>query len=362
MEKSEIALSRLSLIELEQLLSHLPKYRAKQIHKWILKGADSFDKMTDIPLLLQKELKDNYSLFSSNVVSCHANEGGNIRADSAIKAVIALKDGQKIESVLLNDGKKRYTACISTQAGCPAGCVFCKTGTLRFKRNLESYEITEQFFHLLSICGAQSTERNQNEHIISSIVIMGMGEPLLNPENLKKAVSVFTDSEGINFSKRRITVSTCGICGNLFDIAQNGPYVRLAFSLVTADEPLRNRLVPISKSNPLAEIKKALVLFQKNGGGRITLEIPLLGGINTSEKDASSIAQFAGGLVTVVNIIPWNPVAGLMFEGGLLREPQRMETANFIHMLESKKLKVTTRIHKGRGVCGACGQLGEISD
>ena len=366
MEESKTVLSHLSLYELEQQLSHIPRYRAKQIHKWIIKGADSFDKMTDIPLSLQNELKESFIPISSRIVSCHndpPSKSENKITGDAIKAVIALRDESRIESVLLSDGKERYTACISTQAGCPAGCVFCKTGTLRFKRNLEVYEIVEQFSHLQNICSSVfGEERSQYEHVIGSIVVMGMGEPLLNLENLKKAISIFTDSQGINFSKRRITVSTCGICESLCDIAKNGPYIRLALSLVTSDEKLRERLVPISKSNPLSEIKKILLLFQENGGGRITLEVPLLGGINTREKDAVSIAEFADGLVTVINIIPWNPVAGLEFEGKPLREPERKEKMDFINMLEKRKLKVTTRFRKGRNVSGACGQLGSVSE
>jgi 23S rRNA (adenine2503-C2)-methyltransferase len=189
---------------------------------------------------------------------------------------------------------------------------------------------------------------------------MGMGEPLLNLEELRKAITVFTHPAGMNFSKRRITVSTCGICGGLSDIANNGPFIRLALSLVTADEPLRQKLMPVSAANPLEKIKQALCTFQRNGGGRITLELPLLGGINTRAKDALSVAQFAKGIDTVVNIIPWNPAAGLEFEGTLLREPEKKETEDFVKLLESHGLKVTMRHRKGRNVMGACGQLGEV--
>ncbi|MCL2809405.1 MAG: 23S rRNA (adenine(2503)-C2)-methyltransferase, partial [Treponema sp.] len=191
-------------------------------------------------------------------------------------------------------------------------------------------------------------------------VIMGMGEPLLNLENLREAISFFCDPHGMNISRRRITVSTCGICDGLFDIARNGPYIRLALSLVTANTDLRQKLMPISKSNPLKKIKEALLLFQKKSKSRITLEIPLLGGINTSNKDACSIAEFAKGLDTVINIIPWNPVPDLLFEGKPLNEPDKKEVQDFIRMLEYQKLKVTKRLHKGRSIMGACGQLGNL--
>lgn len=342
------SLAGLNQKEIEELLSPLPKFRASQICKWILQGADSFDEMTNIPAALKTELKTRFNVYSSCITYCREDAG-------AKKVVISLKDESKIEAVLLNDDKKRLTACLSTQVGCPCACVFCKTGTLGLKRNLESGEIIEQFLHLMRIC-----EAKKNGHIIDNIVIMGMGEPLLNLENLRKALVFFSDSRGLNFSKRRITISTCGICEQLFNLAQNGPYTRLALSLTTADETLRAKLMPISGANPLKKIKEALLLFQKKGGSRITLEIPLLGGINTRESDAESIAGFAMGLETVINIIPWNPVEGLEFNGIPLKEPCGQEISNFISMLEKQNLKITMRLHKGQKIMGACGQLGSL--
>jgi 23S rRNA (adenine2503-C2)-methyltransferase len=187
---------------------------------------------------------------------------------------------------------------------------------------------------------------------------MGMGEPLLNLPQLRKAINIFTDSDGMNFSKRRITISTCGICDSLFDIAENGPFARLALSLTTADEVLRQKLMPVTKANPLHKTKEALILFQRKSSSRITLEIPLLGGVNTREKDALSIIEFAKGMDTVINIIPWNPVEGLEFEGKQLVEPEKKEIENFIDKLKNNGLKVITRYRKGRSIMGACGQLG----
>jgi 23S rRNA (adenine2503-C2)-methyltransferase len=342
-----------SLHELEKILSPLERFRILQIYKWITQGAINFEQMTDIPNSLRIELKTRFSLYSGSVVSCHDDS-------HAKKIAIKLHDGKKIESVLLNDGKNRLTACLSTQAGCPIKCVFCKTGSLGFYRNLESCEIAEQFLFLRNHAAIEKTENSlsKEEHIIDNIVIMGMGEPLLNLTELRKAITVFNDPQGMNFSKRRITISTCGITDGLFDIANNGPYVRLALSLATGDEKLRNKLIPASVSNPLEKIKEALILFQNKGGGRVTLEIPLLGGINTREKDALSIKKFAAGLDCIVNIIPWNPVNGLFLEGKPLHEPEKNETFNFKSKLESYGLKVTMRLHKGRTVMGACGQLG----
>ena len=344
------SLAGLSLPELEKLLSPLPRFRASQIYKWIIRGVKSFEQMTDIPNSLREELNSRFYIFSGSIVSCHDDTGTK-------KIAISLKDGLKIEAVLLQDSKNRYTACLSTQAGCPAGCVFCKTGSLGFSRNLDNTEITEQLLFLRTLIGTDD-EKNKDEHIIDNIVIMGMGEPFLNLTELRKSIAVITDKEGLNYSKRRITVSTCGICESLLDFAVNGPFVRLALSLTTADEHLRQKLMPVTKANPLQKVKEALVLFQKNSGGRITLEIPLLGGINTREKDAVFIADFAMGIDCVVNIILWNPVEGLVFEGKPLIEPDKKEVNDFIKKLESLGLKATTRFRKGRGVMAACGQLG----
>lgn len=345
-----IYLAGLSCKEIEEVLDTLPRFRAKQIFSWITRGVGDFEKMTNIPLEMQDELKSKYSVFSGTIDSVHDDK-------DAKKIVFALKDGSKIESVLLNDGKDRLTACLSTQVGCPVGCVFCKTGSMGFKRNLEPGEIVEQFLLLNSSAYSASLAPL---HEIKNMVIMGMGEPLLNTSNLRKALLFFINS--LNFSRRRITVSTCGINCGLSELAQNGPYIRLALSLTTADERLRKKLMPITKSNPLSEVKKALALYQKNSGNRITLEIPLLSGINTRGKDADCAAEFAQGLDCVVNIIPWNPVAGLSFKGEPLREPEKREVKDFIAKLESRGLKVTTRLHKGRKVAGACGQLGKTAN
>ena len=343
-------LAGLGIPEIEKLTS-LPRFRATQIYKWIIRGQSDFDKMTDIPNSLRDDLKSRFSIFSSAVDQTFDDAGTK-------KIVVSLNDGLKVEAVLLNDGKNRLTACLSTQAGCPVGCVFCKTGSLGFKRDLECAEIVEQFIFLHTLAAGENAAENKDKHIIGNIVVMGMGEPLLNLERLRMAIAFFTDRQGMNLSSRRITVSSCGIVPALFDLAENGPYVRLALSLVTADENLRKRLMPIAAANPLQKVKEALTIYQRKGGGRVTLEVPLLGSVNTRDEDAKCAAEFAKGIDTVVNIIPWNPAAGLEFEGSPIREPEKKETENFIRLLESRGLKVTMRLRKGRRVMGACGQLG----
>jgi 23S rRNA (adenine2503-C2)-methyltransferase len=335
------ALSGYPRQELIDRAAPLPSFRAVQIFKWIARGARSFSEMTDLSLDLRKELESRFSLYGSRIVARLSDP------DGTIKLQIALADGAGIEAVILHDGRGRGTACLSTQAGCPAGCVFCKTGALGFFRNLDSAEIVEQFLHIRSIDPA-----------VAHIVIMGMGEPLFNLTELRRALSVFTDPEGLGLSARRITVSTSGIVEGVRDLADRGPPLRLAVSLTTADPFLREALMPISRGNPLPALKEALIYYQRKQKGRITVEAVLLGGINTRREDAEALARFAAGLDLVVNLIPWNPVAGMEFQGLPLRTPSGGELERFMERLTGAGVKVTRRFRKGLGVSGACGQLG----
>jgi 23S rRNA (adenine2503-C2)-methyltransferase len=201
----------------------------------------------------------------------------------------------------------------------------------------------------------------KTEKEISHIVIMGMGEPLLNLSELRKAIDFFTDKKGLNISKRRITVSTCGIAKGILDLANNGPDIRIAISLTTAREELRQRLMPSSRENPLPVLQEALLEYQKKMKRRITLEMVLLRGLNTGVSDAKAAREFARGLDTVINLIPWNPVEGLEFEGLPLCAPTQKEIGDYAAALEKEGLKVTMRMKKGRGISGACGQLGSTT-
>jgi 23S rRNA (adenine2503-C2)-methyltransferase len=342
-DSSARVLSGLPFEELASLISPVPNFRAVQIFKWIAGGISGFEQMSNLPQTLRQELAQRFILRPRLSYEKHHGD------DDTIKIAIKFAGGAQVESVLLSDGSpgaERHTACLSSQAGCPCACVFCKTG-LGFSRNLYSEEIVEQFLLLREAAGS-----------ISNIVVMGMGEPLLNLTELRRALSVITSKQGMNFSGRRITVSTCGIAQGIKDIADNGPSVRLALSLTTADEALRRRLMPISAAQPLCKVKEALSHFQERGGGRITLEAVLLGGINTRNEDAAAMAEFAKNLDAVINIIPWNPVAGLEFDGKALRTPTASETEKFIRRLQDLGLNVTRRYRRGRSVTGSCGQLG----
>ena len=347
-------LSGLPLEEMENILKPLPRFRAAQIFKWISCGTTGFEEMSNLPQASRKELAEKFILRPPVTAEEHRGD------DGSVKLALRFADDVWAEAVLLTDGsgrrrlQGRRTVCLSTQAGCPAGCVFCKTGT-GFSRNLNSAEIVEQFLQLSKLAAPESPEPRP----VSNIVVMGMGEPLLNLTELRRALEVITCKKGIGFSKRRITVSTCGIVQGIADLADNGPAVRLALSLTTADEDLRQRLMPITASHPLNKVKDALLYFQERGGGRVTLEAVLLGGVNTRSEDARSIANFAEGLDAVVNLIPWNPVKGLEFEGKALCSPSQAEIETFTLELEKLGLNVTRRFRRGRGIMGACGQLGK---
>ncbi|MDR1353221.1 MAG: 23S rRNA (adenine(2503)-C(2))-methyltransferase RlmN [Treponema sp.] len=347
--KEKGVLAGYTLPELAELLSPLPRYRAGQIFSRIAGGAASFEEMTELPKPLRLELGEKYSVYSSEI-SARLTD-----SDGTAKLQITLHDGGKIEAVLLNDGSGRNTACLSTQAGCPMGCVFCKTGALAFKRNLLAAEIVEQFLFLRKTAAEAESGAGGG---ISNIVVMGMGEPLLNLGELRRAVAVITAKEGLGLSPRRITVSTSGIAAGIRDLAEKGPPIRLALSLTTADGELRERLMPVTRTNPLREVKAALEEYQKTENRRITLELVLLGGINTRRKDAEELGRFAGGLDVIVNLIPWNRVEGMSFEGRALQEPESGELAAFTEMLEKQGIAYTRRRRKGRGIGGACGQLG----
>ena len=319
----------------------VPEFRSRQIFSWIIKGAKDFSEMSSLPETLRQELALKFKLFSSSPGIVLKD------VDGSIKIQIILEDRNLIEAVILRDLEDRKTACISSQAGCAGSCIFCKTGTIGFKRNLRAKEIIEELLLL-----------KQKEAEISNLVIMGMGEPLLNLEELRKAINFFTADEGMGISKRRITLSTAGIVRGIMDLSDGGPDIRLALSLTSGRQHLREKLMPLAKANPLNLIKESLVYYQEKSKHRITLEVVLFKGINTCDEEARAIAEFAQGLNTVINLIPWNPIEGLSLDGQAFNPPSVKETNSFTAALEKHNLKVTLRTGKGGRINGACGQLG----
>ena len=326
--------------EITESLNLQQKFRGLQIFKWIGSGITSFDQMTNLSKDIRQMLSEKAVLRSSKVTQTLKDP------DGTIKLQITLSDGRAVETVLLTDKEGRKTACVSCQAGCAMKCAFCQTGTLGLARNLTPAEIVEQFLFLEQECGH-----------LDNIVFMGMGEPMMNLEGIRKAIAVLTDKRGRNLSGRRITLSTSGIIKGIYDLADNGPNIRLAVSLTTANEDLRTELMPVNKGNPLPELRKAIDYYAKKSGRRVTLEAALLAGKNTDKESAEKMISFAKGIDVNVNLIPWNPVATLPFT-----EPSNSEVHFFVNYLEKAGVNVTLRTKRGRKIGGACGQLGKTSE
>jgi 23S rRNA (adenine2503-C2)-methyltransferase len=334
----QVFLSGLDSREIAQACGLEESYRAKQLYSWIAKGASSFEAMTNLPQELRSLLEQRFGgLRSSSVSSALEDE------DGSLKLQIRLKDGAAVECVLLEDIEGRKTACLSSQVGCPMGCQFCRTGSLGFLRDLGPDEIMEQFYFL-----------KERRGFISNVVFMGMGEPLLNLRAVRKAVALLSDPEGIGMSLRKITISTSGIVPGILDLAEHGPRLRLAVSLTTADEALRTELMPVNKRWDLSALKAALLEYQAKTRERITLELVLLGDRNADRESAEKLLRWIGPLKAQVNIIPWNSVPGLPF-----KEPTKAQLKDFSEHLASRGLVCVQRMHRGRGVMGACGQLGD---
>lgn len=326
--------------EITESLNLQQKFRGLQIFKWIGSGITSFDQMTNLSKDVRQMLSERAVLRSSKVTQTLKDP------DGTIKLQITLSDGRAVETVLLTDKEGRKTACVSCQAGCAMKCAFCQTGTLGLARNLTPAEIVEQFLFLEQECGH-----------LDNIVFMGMGEPMMNLEGIRKAIAVLTDKRGRNLSGRRITLSTSGIIKGIYDLADNGPNIRLAVSLTTATEDLRTELMPVNKGNPLPELRKAIDYYAKKSGRRVTLEAALLAGKNTDKESAEKMISFAKGIDVNVNLIPWNPVSTLPFT-----EPSNSEVHFFVNYLEKAGVNVTLRTKRGRKIGGACGQLGKTSE
>ncbi len=326
----------------ENILSVIPKapsFTAKQIFKWIAKGVKNYDEMTNISLELRKTLSESIPLYSSKVNAVLEDP------DGTVKLQIELFDKYMIETVLLIDSEGRKTACVSCQAGCAMGCAFCKTGTLGLARNLSVDEIVEQFLFLEHHTGT-----------LQNIVFMGMGEPMMNLDAIRQSLSILSHKDGRNLSLRRVTLSTCGLIDGIYNLADNGPAIKLAISLTTADEEQRKEIMPVAKSNSLKDLAKAISYYSDKTGKRTTLEIPLLGGINTSKDHAKKLIDFSKNLPVHINLIPWNPVDGINYV-----EPTRNEVKSFQYAVEKSGLNVTVRMKRGRTIGGACGQLGRTT-
>jgi 23S rRNA (adenine2503-C2)-methyltransferase len=315
-----------------------PRFRAAQIRHWLFAGrAGSLDEMTDLPKSLREQLAADFQLWSARVVEHKKTR------DGTEKLLIELADHQHIECVLLRDAARR-TICISTQVGCAMGCVFCASGLDGVARNLTGGEIVEQMLLLNRLL--PSGER------LSHVVVMGMGEPLANLDALLPALDAATTPSGLGISARRITISTVGLPPAIRRLAEANCRYNLAVSLHAPDDLLRNQLVKVNKNIGLAEILKAADRYFDASGRRLTFEYVLLAGINDQADHAQRLATLLGRRAALVNVIPYNPVAGLPY-----RTPSPAAVRRFVEILRAAGLNVFVREQKGDEIDAACGQL-----
>jgi 23S rRNA (adenine2503-C2)-methyltransferase len=328
---------------LEHLVSWLsgafgePAFRARQLFSWIhLRGAESFHVMTDLPLALREGLSANAEL---TVLGTLERVRGK---DGAERFLLGLRDGLVAESVLIPD-PPRVTACLSTQVGCRMGCVFCMTGNVGFRRNLGSDEIVAQLYAL----------RKASPNRISNVVLMGMGEPLDNLDQVIPALDIISNDSGICLGQRKITVSTIGLTRGIARLTELGRHYGLALSLHSGVQATREMLLPAGASVKLDDLKLGLLEWTKAIGRRVTLEYCLIEGINDSLREARALAEFARGLPCKINLLLCNPVKGLPW-----KRPDDGVVLEFMEYLYPRCPAVTLRKSRASDVDGACGQLG----
>jgi len=336
-------------LSLEDLSSELTcagekAFRAKQVYEWLWrKSATSFDEMTNLSLKLREFLSANFTI---NRIQTDEEQVSN---DHTIKSAFKLHDGNVIEGVLIPTDS-RMTACISSQVGCSLSCKFCATGYLDRKRNLEPGEIYDQVV-LIS--------RQAEDHYkipLSNIVLMGMGEPLLNYHNVLKGIDRITSESGLNMSPKRITLSTAGIAKMIRKLADDQVKFNLALSLHAADDDKRNTIMPINESNSLDALAEAMQYFYRSTRNKITLEYIAFKNFNLTQNDAKNLVRFASRFPCKVNIIEYNPIDNATFGKA---KPEEMDA--FITFLEKKGLVVNVRRSRGKDIDAACGQLANKS-
>jgi 23S rRNA (adenine2503-C2)-methyltransferase len=323
----------------------IPKFRGTQIFQWVQqKAVSSWDEISNIGKDEKEKLKEYLDIQGSELVKQQKSK------DGTRKFLWALKDGQRIETVLMDYEKKvsrdRTTLCISTQVGCAVGCSFCATGQEGFKRNLSVGEITGQVLDVTRIMREEDPAFK-----ITNLVFMGMGEPFLNYEALPKAIEILNSEKGQNIGRRKMTISTSGVVPKIIQLAKDNPQVGLAISLHSARNEIRDTLVPLNRKYPLNELLEACDTYTELTGRRVTYEMVLHEG-NTNKSEALELAKLLQGRMAHVNLIPINPVAG----SSMLR-PSREKISAFKRLLEEKRISVSLREEKGLDIEAACGQL-----
>ena len=315
-----------------------PAMRARQLRRWVVVGrATTFEQMTDLPRALREELADEFVPLATTI-DRHLRS-----SDDTHKLLVRLQDGHQVECVLMKEADRR-TVCVSTQVGCGMGCVFCASGLEGVVRNLTPGEIVEQLLHCRNLL--PETER------LTHVVVMGMGEPLANFENLLEALAVATSPQGLGMSARHVTVSTVGLPAKIRRFADLDLQYHLAVSLHAPNDELRTRIVPTNDKTGLAAILEAADYFQDKTGRQVTYEYVLLREMTDPREHAVELARVLRGRQSHVNLIPFNDVVGLPY-----RRLSEQALNEFVGVLRGAGVSVKVRKRKGADIDAACGQL-----
>ncbi|GAA4765336.1 MULTISPECIES: 23S rRNA (adenine(2503)-C(2))-methyltransferase RlmN [Flavobacterium] len=315
-------------------------FRGNQVYEWLWnKGAHKFEDMTNVSKQTREMLEANFVINHIKVDQMQRSE------DGTVKNAVRLHDGLVVESVLIPT-ETRTTACVSSQVGCSLDCNFCATARLKRMRNLEPGEIYDQ------VAAIDSESRLYYNRPLSNIVFMGMGEPLMNYPNVMKAIDKITSSEGLGMSPKRITVSTSGVSKMIKKMADDGVKFKLAVSLHSAVEEIRNQIMPFTKSFPLPELREALEYWYKNTKSKITYEYVVWKGINDDKKSIDALVKFCKHVPCKVNLIEYNPI-----DDGEFQQASEESINAYIKALEANDIVVKVRRSRGKDIDAACGQL-----
>ncbi|MBQ2604316.1 MAG: 23S rRNA (adenine(2503)-C(2))-methyltransferase RlmN [Clostridia bacterium] len=328
-----------SLEELEKEFADsmgLPKFRARQVYKWLTLGVSSFNEMTDISKELRNNLCNNYyisvAIVEKKLVSVY---------DKTVKYLFKLHDGEFIESVVMHY-KYGHTICISTQVGCKMGCTFCATGKSGFSRNLAPSEMLSQI---------QSAQNDLGVRI-SHIVLMGMGEPLDNYANVVKFLKLVSSENGLNISMRHISLSTCGLVDKIYELEKENFQLTLSVSLHAPNNDIRSRTMPVNRRYPIEELLKACRHYASATGRRISFEYAMISGVNDSDECARELGRRLKGMLCHVNLIPVNNVEGNNYVKSKIERQKA-----FINILGKEGITATVRRTLGSDINASCGQL-----
>ena len=314
----------------------LPKFRAKQVYQWLHRGVESFAEMSDLSKDFRKELGEKYYISVANIEKKLVSH-----YDNTVKYLFSFPDGECVESVVM-EYRHGHSICISTQVGCKMGCTFCATGKSGFSRNLTASEMLAQI---------QAAQKDLGIRI-SNVVLMGMGEPLDNYENVLRFLELVSSDSGLGIGMRHISLSTCGVVDRIYDLAEKKLQLTLSVSLHAPNDAIRGKTMPINRKWGVEELLAACRHYSKTTGRRISFEYAMIAGVNDSDDCARELAAKLKGTLSHVNLIPVNDVTGNDYRKS---SAQRLE--RFCQILSQKGLTATVRRTLGSDINASCGQL-----